>query len=67
MTIKAVSASSKTDDWPFWMLVNENGLNVTRKVLHEMGLRPPSRLPFITRDDAMWIEAAYPQPCENSF
>lgn len=48
MKFVAKSASDKTDDWPFWMVVNDNGLNVTAALLPELW----GRMPFLSRPAA---------------
>ncbi len=32
MTVTARSASDRTDDWPFWYVADERGLNITQQL-----------------------------------
>ena len=51
MKYTARSASDRTDDWPFWFIADERGLNVTVKLIQEMR----GYLPFLSREVAELI------------
>lgn len=52
----ARSASDKTDDWPFWLVADRNGMNVTAQ-LAEMQGEVIGRFPLVRESTAKRIEA----------
>lgn len=51
MSYIARSASDKTEDWPFWFVANQEGLNVTVELVPELR----GHQPFLPRADAEQI------------
>jgi hypothetical protein len=48
MNYAAKSASAKTDDWPFWFVADEAGLNITVRLMPELR----GYMPFVPREAA---------------
>ena len=47
----AKSASDKTDDWPYWFVANQSGVNVTVQLLPELS----GYMPFLPKEVAVLL------------
>ena len=59
MSVKytARSTSDRTEDWPFWMVVDERNINVTGKLFEKWSGIPASGGMFATRETATALAA----------
>ncbi len=48
MSFYARSAADRTDDWPFWLVSDESGLNVTVSLVPQLR----GRMPFLPQEVA---------------